>query len=396
MRSAVAQRSRAARASGDDRLVVERIGETAAFAGMREEWNELLEASTSNCLFLTWEWLFTWWHHLSSTRTLSLITVRRAGRLIAILPVAVRPPSAGRLVPWPTLEFLGTGVAGSDYLDLIVRRGHEREALVAVADAVATERRVTLLTHVPEHGSHAAGLAGALEQRRWTMWRRPLNVCPVIPLRGRSWRDYLESLGAAHRYNFQRRLKNLNKQFEVRFEACRSERERREAMDVLVDLHNRRWRERGGSASFATAERRAFYDDVSRLALERGWLRLFVLRLDGQPAAALHGYRYGDTFSFYQAGFEPDFARYSVGLVTMGLTIKSAIDDGAGEYDLLHGDEAYKSLWARQTRDLVRIELFPPSLRGRLSRLALSASRTGRRAARRILGDVIADRLSRA
>ena len=388
--------SRSSLTGRDDRLVVERISDTATFAGMREEWNELLEGSAASCLFLTWEWLFTWWHHLSAGRTLSIITVRRAGRLIALLPAAVNPPSARRLVPWPTLEFLGTGVAGSDYLDVIVRRGHEREALSAMAEAIEADPRVVELTHVPATGSHAADLAAALGQRRWVTMRRRINVCPVVPLRGLTWRDYLESLGAAHRYNVQRRLKNLSKQFTVRCEPCRTEAERRQAMEILVELHNRRWRARGGSEAFATAGRRAFYDDVSRLALERGWLRLFVLWLDGRPAAALHGYRYGDTFSFYQAGFEPDFARQSVGLVIMGLTIKSALEEGVGEYDMLHGDETYKFLWARQTRDLDRIELFPPSLRGRLSRLALHVSRRARRTTRRILGDGIADRLVRS
>src|SRR5439155_184650 len=81
------------------------------------------------------------------------------------------------------------------------------------------------------------------------------------------------------------------------------------------------------------------YDDVSRSGLELGWLRLFILRLDGRPAAALHGYQYGGVFSFYQAGFDPAFAKQSVGLVTMALAIKSAIEEGADEYDLLHGAE---------------------------------------------------------
>src|SRR5207245_43184 len=83
-------------------------------------------------------------------------------------------------------------------------------------------------------------------------------------------------------------------------------------------------------------------------APDRGWLRLSELRLDGRPAASLYGFRYRDTFSFYQSGFDPAYARDSVGLVTMGLAIRSAIEEGAAEYDLLHGDEAYKFQWARE------------------------------------------------
>ncbi|HYW29165.1 MAG TPA: hypothetical protein VE824_05095, partial [Gaiellales bacterium] len=133
----------------DDTIVVQRIEDTATFQTLRQEWNELLQASASNCVFLTWEWLFAWWRNLSEGRRLSLITVRRGGRLIAIAPLAVRPRSLSRLLPWPSREFLGTGLAGSDYLDVIVRRGHEREGLAAVADALAAAGAVLELSHVP-------------------------------------------------------------------------------------------------------------------------------------------------------------------------------------------------------------------------------------------------------
>ena len=130
---------------------------------------------------------------------------------------------------------------------------------------------------------------------------------------------------------------------------------------------------------------------MSRSGLELGWLRLFILRLDGRPAAALHGYQYGGVFSFYQAGFDPAFAKQSVGLVTMALAIKSAIEEGADEYDLLHGDEPYKYQWADKTRDLERIELFSPCVRGQLSRQALGLSRIVRRMGRRVFGNALAD-----
>ena len=69
--------SRSSLTGRDDQPVVERISDTATFAGMREEWNELLEASAANCLFLAWEWLFTWWHHLSAVRPVKLEAVVR-------------------------------------------------------------------------------------------------------------------------------------------------------------------------------------------------------------------------------------------------------------------------------------------------------------------------------
>jgi hypothetical protein len=55
------------------------------------------------------------------------------------------------------------------------------------------------------------------------------------------------------------------------------------------------------------------------------------------------------------------------------------------EYDFLHGDEEYKFHWADGTRDLGRIELYPPHARGRIYRHAIHFNRAARSVARRVL-----------
>jgi CelD/BcsL family acetyltransferase involved in cellulose biosynthesis len=105
---------------------------------------------------------------------------------------------------------------------------------------------------------------------------------------------------------------------------------------------------------------------------------LFVLRLNGAPASAIYALRYGPEFYFYQSGFDPQYSRYSVGVVAMALSIKSAIEEGAEEYDFLHGAEPYKFHWARESRDLARIRLFPPGRRGLFFQGLLGARKRAR------------------
>ena len=105
---------------------VEIIEDPERFAALMPLWNELLRASAADCPFLTAEWLHAWWTHVGRSRRLQVFAVRDGDRLIAIAPLRVVRGGLGLL---SRLEFLGTGCAGSDYLDLIVRDGHEREAL---------------------------------------------------------------------------------------------------------------------------------------------------------------------------------------------------------------------------------------------------------------------------
>lgn len=349
-------------------LVIERIGELGQFWALRNEWNELLRASGSHRLFLTWEWMYTWCRHFLEDRRLSIVTVRSGGELLAVAPLALRPSRFQRLLPFPALEFLGTGSVGSDYLDLLVRRGLEDEVLGALASHLTEGKEVLELSCVESTAAVANTLAVQLRRRGWGAQTTTTDTCPRIDLSGHTWESYLGSLGSTHRYNWRRRMKGLEKQWRVRLELARTEEQRAESMRVLMALHQQRWHERGSPGAFHTPALVAFHEEVSRLALQQGWLRLYVLRIDDKPAAALYGFLYNGTFYFYQSGFDPALGRHSVGLVLMGLAIKSAIDEGARVYDFLRGDESYKFLWAREERRLVRLELFPPCARGRVWR----------------------------
>jgi CelD/BcsL family acetyltransferase involved in cellulose biosynthesis len=351
-------------------LTVERMSEADAFEGLREEWDELVEASESACVFLTWEWLHTWWKHLAGNRRLSIVAVRRGRELVALAPFCLRARSL-----FSTLEFLGSGFVGSDYLDVIVRRGSGAEVRRALSSWLAGTRRPLKLTNIRRGESVAAGVLAELREDGWTAAETKTNICPYIPLAGTTWDSYLASLSAEHRYNFNRKWRRLNRDYEVRFEQACTPEQCRESLDLLIAQHNTRWRARGGSDAFHTRGLVEFHREWTQVALERGWLRLYVLRLNGKPAACLYGLLYRGTFYFYQSSFDEAYQQSSVGLIAMGLAIQSAIGEGAEEYDLLHGDETYKSHWSRHGRDLARLESYPPGGLGEFRRLTVEWAR---------------------
>jgi CelD/BcsL family acetyltransferase involved in cellulose biosynthesis len=360
---------------------IEVIEDASAFAGLRAEWTELLASSRADSLFLTWEWLHTWWSHLGEGRRLFIVTVRRGSKLIAIAPLALNRGS----IPVRKLEFLGTGSVGSDYLDFIVHGAHEAAAVEALTEFLADAGFSLRLPSVKEDSIVASAISAGLSDRGWRARKVPMQVCPFIKLAGLSWDAYLSSRGSSHRYNFRRRLRNLEKSHSVRFERAESNADCRAALQHVVDLHLRRWNARGGSDGFHEERLLRFHDEFSALAREQGWLRLRVLSIDGRPAGAFYGFRYRDKYSFYQSGFDEAFLRQSVGLVTIGLTIQEAIAEEAAEYDFLHGDESYKSLWANETRPLSRIELFPPGVIGRMHRDSVIAVAATKKIVKRAL-----------
>ena len=339
------------------------------FTALRPEWNALLRDSASASPFLTWEWLHTWWRHLSGTSQLRILAVRAGTDLIAVAPFRMTTSSAHL----PCLDMLGTGDAGSDYLDIIVRRGWEDEGLAAIEHFVASQKTALRLNHLGPTAV-ADRLSDRLAQRGWAQTTAPGGTCPYIPLAGHTWDSYLATLGSSHRANVRRRIRALEQHFTVRFDRVTSEAERRDLLATLCEYHARRFDARG--TAFGTGATRAFHDEITKRALDRGWLRMYVLRLNDAPVAVMYGFFYDRTFSFYQHGFDDRYQQHSIGLVLMGLSIRAAIEEGAAEFDMLWGVEPYKFLWARDRRELRNVHLFPASIAGRIHRSLLHARRT--------------------
>lgn len=345
-----------------------RVDSSWQFTELRHEWNSLLQASDVASPFLTWEWLHAWWRHLSGSSRLRIATAHAGTRLIAVAPFQL---TAG-VANLPCLDLLGTGNAGSDYLDVITRRSHASEGLDELERFVVTEKTPLRLTHLPSSAA-ADGLAARLQRRRWAQVTTPGGICPFIPLAGHTWDSYLATLGASHRANVRRRLRALEQKFDVRFERVSSDADRREALDRLTQYHERRFDTTG--TAFHNAALCAFHDDATQRFLARGWLRMFVLRLNDIPAAVMYGFLHNRVFYFYQHGFDDRYQQHSIGLVLMAQSIRAALDEGAVEFDMLWGTEPYKFLWARKTRELRNIHLFPPHLTGHLHRGLFHARR---------------------
>jgi CelD/BcsL family acetyltransferase involved in cellulose biosynthesis len=352
-------------------LDVQVIHTEPELAALRKDWNDALAESPADCLFLTWEWLSVWWRHFGAGRRLHVITVRSAGKLLGLAPLFV---VQGRL------EFMGTGAVGSDYLDFIVRRERAQETIEALARAIEGSRLNARLGALLEE-SAAFSMARRFDAT-YHVRERVTSVCPYTLL-GESWETYISSLGARHRENVRRRIRKLPQ--DHTFTVTRTGADLERDFPVFIDLHNRRWDTRGGSDALRDESLQAFHREFTRLALERDWLRLFVLSIGNRPAASVYAFLYGGKALYYQAGVDPEFNSQSVGLVALALWARDAITEGARELDFLHGDETYKSLWASQTRELRVMELYQRSLRGRLTMHSRTAIRAARRMARYVI-----------
>ena len=138
-----------------------------------------------------------------------------------------------------------------------------------------------------------------------------------------SWDQYLASRSSNFRQELRRKGRRLAERG-LAFREVEDASQLGDALDVLFELHRARW---GDEASRWFSGREQFHRDFSQVALERGWLRVLLLELDGRPVAAYHGLRFGATAWSYQFGRDPSEDSSSVGLLMTAHAVR-ALDRG--------------------------------------------------------------------
>jgi CelD/BcsL family acetyltransferase involved in cellulose biosynthesis len=81
---------------------------------------------------------------------------------------------------------------------------------------------------------------------------------------------------------------------------------------------------------------------VARRFLNSGMLMFYGIRMAGKLIAVIYGYRVRDRVYSYLSGFDLEYARKSVGAITIGHAMQRAIDSGCQAFDFLQGNEKYK------------------------------------------------------
>jgi CelD/BcsL family acetyltransferase involved in cellulose biosynthesis len=207
----------------------------------------------------------------------------------------------------------------------------------------------------------------------------------VLELTTGDWEEFLAGRSTNLRQQVRRRERRLARGHDMRFRLVDDADALPAALDALFALHQSRWAD-AGATDFARTQQ--FHRAFAARALERGWLRLWLLEVDDHPVAVWYGFRFGGADWYYQSGRDPDWERYSVGAVLLAHTIRDCVEAGLPRYLLLRGDEPYKQRFATADPGLETVALGT----GVLGRAALFVADAARRlppAARRRISHVL-------
>lgn len=111
-----------------------------------------------------------------------------------------------------------------------------------------------------------------------------------------------------------------------------------------------------------------FIEGLARRLSDTGWLRLAVLYIDDQPAAAQFWFVTHGKASIFKLVYDEGWKKYSPGSILIAWLMEYVIDtDKVEEIDFLTGNDAYKQDWMSERRDRWRLNCIntnPPVKQG--------------------------------
>ena len=345
-------------------------------------WEALLAESVSDTIFLSPDWIRSWWTAYASGRELVALRVESGGRLVGLALLYRRVERFVGGMRHRALVLVGDGSADSDYLDWISARGHEAGVVRSVLDHLLTSVRdwdLLLLNEVPESSPHLETLRAETTARGW-LWHVERVPCARVTLPS-TWDGYLKSLKPRMRTKVRSVLRTMEDAFRGRYERLTDPSELEARLQSLYDLHQRRWQAEGKSGVFHAEGKQAFYALLSRRLLERDRLRFYSLRVGNDYVAHQYCFEYGNSMYLLQEGLDPEWFEHGAGNALRAHVFQDCIARGIAVYDFLGGVTQHKLSWGAETVWSARVTTGPPSLKNRI----LFGVRGARAAAKRIL-----------
>jgi CelD/BcsL family acetyltransferase involved in cellulose biosynthesis len=327
----------------------------AAVSNLEAEWRQLATDVTGTSYFTSPDWVLSWAESVGAGARPQVAVWRDTnGHLDAVVPLGLIRHKLHPRAPFAVRAGtnLGSGPGAADHCGWAVRAGRAAEVRDWIA---ATSRRTSLVLNNldPDTGVPFVPAGAVLVGS---------SPCPRVDIPADP-----NEIGASSK--FRKQLRAYGRKVErlgIEFRWVPPGELTPALLHVVFDLHAQRQAAAGWSTMFDRSKAGLHQRLIARAGPGRG-PALVLAERDGDPVAALYGFRWGDVFAYYQTGWRPELAEANLATVLVAQAMRFARADGAMVFDFLRGAESYKYRFGATDR-VDETWLVPAGLGGRVLR----------------------------
>jgi len=329
------------------------------------EWISLCEEGASNQPFLRPEWFQAFVGNFENE--IDLLTVRRDGKLRAILPL-VRKRATLHALPARKLQAVFS--LNTPRFDLI--HGNDESERNAVTNAiwkVISEQKKwdVVEMRLVKSDSWLADILKIAERENHLTGVWPMDSAPYIDLpQGEDKESIVANYFKGSRKHFRqeldRRLRRLKELGTVQFVVTPDFNP--ELLTTYLELEEKGWKGRGGTAVKNDSRVVRLHEQFTEgLAAGRS-VFVYQLKLDGKTIAMSINISYGKEMIHWKTSYDEEYSRYSPGNILFRELLSDCIRNGTSEIDFLSPSTPNKRVWASGEREHAAFYVFQRSLLG--------------------------------
>jgi CelD/BcsL family acetyltransferase involved in cellulose biosynthesis len=356
----------------DEKNMIERIDEHS-FRAMKEEWKNLLKSAVTNEVFLSWEWVHSWWLAFQDDQKhLYILTDRDEGRrLVGIAPLYIEKRRSVGGNSRRTIRFCSSQETAPDHLDLICHRDHLDTFPAAVFSYLREHRSewdIVDLEGIKENSTLGIFIKSTKspEKEIISEWR-PQSKCPYLPISG-SFANYLSGFSGKTRNTLARKRKKLLEEAGCEFRIVNDPVEMESYIGKLFALHEGRTHRKNVTSAFCGDKVRRHHGSLINELAKEGNVSISALVRQNEVLAVYYCFQYNGKYYYYQTGISESGERMSAGTVLMSLLLEKAFAEGCREFDFLRGSENYKFFWTKNIRVNYALRLYKNTLATKMTR----------------------------
>ena len=297
-------------------------------AAIARPWDAMVRAMPRPSPFLLHDWIAAWRRHCGGDEALEVTVARRGDEVVGGLALTVRSVAGVKVA-----SFLGAH--NSALCDVLLAAGEDGD----------TAR--TIVEHARGGSQQAIDVFGLPADSRLEHAMERMTVIPRVesPVMDapEGWEAaYHAKTTSKTRNQHKRRRKQLSTLGEYTVTVARTREELEAAMDDVFRLHVARWAGRPDGTELGTPGGQAFMREATLDLAGAEIPRIVFLRIDGRAIAFFYYMALEGTMYLYRLAFDPEFSKYSPGLVNALDALEIACGEGLTRIEFLGGGERYK------------------------------------------------------
>lgn len=323
------------------------------FLRSKKEWNELLKRSSSDRLFLSWEWQSCWWKIFSDPENMELklyVATNSGGKLVGLAPLFATTITTKNIFNSRRIQFIGNVWRGkptmlTELLDFIVDKEQSKEVIRALYAHINKQKfwDELVITFLDIQSDTYRLLIDEKLLPGCYLRHAEKYKSYYLNTKG-DYQTYVRNLGKNTRLKLHNRRKHFGDLGKISFERMLSD-NIDENFNLLNSLHEKRW----GRPVFS-GKLLEFNKCVANLMAENNNLNFSILSLNNEPVSIQFNYVINHHNYNIQAGFNESFhKKISLGYLHFGYEIEASFNHKYTAYELLAGEGKYTQYKERLT-----------------------------------------------